>query len=316
MTGTRIARTALAGALALSLIGWAAPALAQTGQLRGTVVDEQKKPVRDAVVTIVAAATNRKHETKTNRRGEFQQIGLAPGTYTVSVQKGELSQVQEVQVGLDMKELAFELKPDGGADEKARAEEIKATFAEGAKLTNEGKHDEAIEKFNAVIALLPACAECHANLGSVYTRKQEWERAEASYRKAIELNPDLVDAYNGLANVYNAQRKFKEAQEMSAEGAKRSGAGGGAGNAEGLYNQGVIAWNANDFQKAQELFSAAVQADETHAESHFMLGQAYLNLGKLPEAAKEFETYTKIAPDGRNADKAKTFYESLKQYIK
>ena len=47
-----------------------------------------------------------------------------------------------------------------------------------------------------------------------------------------------------------------------------------------------------------------------------MLGQANLNLGKLPEAAKEFETYLKLAPTGPNAEKAKSFYESLKQYIK
>ncbi len=64
------------------------------------------------------------------------------------------------------------------------------------------------------------------------------------------------------------------------------------------------------------MFAAAVKADEKHAEAHFMLGQAYLNLGKLPEAAREFETYTKIAPTGPNAEKAKSNFEMLKQYIK
>ena len=59
-----------------------------------------------------------------------------------------------------------------------------------------------------------------------------------------------------------------------------------------------------------------MKADEKHAEAHFMLGQAHLNLGKLPEAAKEFETYTKLAPTGPNAEKAKANYEMLKQYIK
>ena len=37
-----------------------------------------------------------------------------------------------------------------------------------------------------------------------------------------------------------------------------------------------------------------------------MLGQAYLNQGKLPEAGKEFEAYLKIAPNGPNAAKAKS----------
>ena len=83
-----------------------------------------------------------------------------------------------------------------------------------------------------------------------------------------------------------------------------------------FYNVVVISWNSNDFAKAGEQFTAAVAANPNHAESHFMLGQVYLNLGKLPEAAKEFEAYSKIAPNGPNAAKAKSNYDMLKTYIK
>ncbi|HVL67230.1 MAG TPA: tetratricopeptide repeat protein [Vicinamibacterales bacterium] len=322
MTAIRIGRASIIGALVLALAAWAAPASAQSGQVKGKVVDAQNKPVSGAKITIVAVDTNQKLETKTDSRGEFRQIGLTPGNYTVTAERGDLSQALDVRVGLDTKELNFVLTAaSGGAaadakKEAARVEAIKAAFAEGATLTNAGKYDEAIAKFNEVITAVPKCAECYANLGAIYSRKQEWDKAEEAYKKAIELDPTPADPYNGLANVYNAQKKFKEAQAMSAEAAKRSAAAGGTADADSLYNQGVIAWNANDFQKAQELFAAAVQANEKHAEAHFMLGQAYLNLGKLPEAAKEFDTYTKIAPNGPNAEKAKTFYESLKQYIK
>jgi hypothetical protein len=47
-----------------------------------------------------------------------------------------------------------------------------------------------------------------------------------------------------------------------------------------------------------------------------MLGLANLNLGKLPEAGKEFETYLKLAPTGPNAKAAQTNFDMLKQYIK
>ena len=126
----------------------------------------------------------------------------------------------------------------------------------------------------------------------------------------------MVDAYSGLATLYNDQKKFTEAQAMSAEAMKRGAAGGTSGSADALYNAGVIAWNANDFPKAQEQFAAAVAANPNHAESHFMLGRVYLNLGKLPEAAKEFESYTKIAPNGPNAKEAASNFEMLKTYIK
>jgi len=325
MKFSRTGRAGIVSALAISLLSLAVPAFAQTGQLKGKVVDSQNKPVNDAKITMLAVETNRKFETKTNNNGEWRQIGLAPGNYSVTADKNGMSQSFNVRLGIETKEVNFSLapgaaggqvSPEQAKKEAARVEGLKAAFAQGADLTNAGKYDEAIAKFNEVLAQVPKCSECYVNIGAIQSRKQDWTKAEEAYKKAIEANPDAVEPYNGLANVYNAQKKFKEAQAMSAEASKRGGATAGGGNAEALYNQGVIAWNANDFPKAQELFTAAIKADEKHAESHFMLGQAYLNLGKLPEAAKEFETYTKIAPDGPNAEKAKSNYEMLKQYIK
>jgi cytochrome c-type biogenesis protein CcmH/NrfG len=323
MRGLRISRAGTVLALVLLFTVAAVPALAQTGQFKGVVVDATNKPVERAKVTFVQAETNRKIETNTNRRGEFQQVGLAPGNYSVTAEKDGLTQTFQVKLGIETKEVNFSLgaKATAGPDPKevARIEAIKKAFADGAALANEGKTEEAIAKFNEVIKEVPTCGECYSNIGSAHVRKQEWDLAEAAYKKAIEVSPKLVDGYNGLANVYNAQKKFKEAQAMSDEAAKLAGAGGaagGAGNADALYNQGVIAWNGNDFAKAQELFSAAVKANEKHAEARFMLGQANLNLGKLPEAAKDFEAYLKLAPNGPSAEKAKSFYDSLKQYIK
>jgi tetratricopeptide (TPR) repeat protein len=320
MKVSRISRVAMIGVLVLALVTLASPAFAQGGTLRGKVIDDQNKPVNGAKITMVETGTNRKFETKTDSKGEWRQIGLSPGNYTVTADKDGLSQMFEVRVGLDTKEVNFALGQGGkmtaeqAKKEAARVEGIKTAFAEGATLTNAGKLDEAIAKFNEVLVEVPKCVECHVNLGAIHSRKQDWAKAEEHYKLALEMKPDSVESMNGLANVYNAQKKFKEASAMSAEAAKLGGATGG--NAESLYNQGVIAWNGNDFPEAQELFTAAIKADEKHAEAHFMLGQAHLNLGKLPEAAREFETYLKLAPTGPNAEKAKSNFEMLKQYIK
>jgi tetratricopeptide (TPR) repeat protein len=324
MKFSRLGRAGLIGTLVLSLSALAAPAFAQTGQLKGKVVDAQNTPLRGAVIIIIAKDTNRRIETKTDATGQWRQIGLPPGEYAITAQKDKLAQSFDVKLGIETKEVNFSLEPGGGkaAAEAAKKDEerragIMAKFAEGAELTNAGKFDEAIAKFDEVLKEHPKCAECYTNIGAIHTRQKDWPKAEEAYKKAIETNPDLLDPYNGLANVYNAQKKFNEAQAMSAEATKRAAAGGaGAGNADALYNAGVIAWNANDFPKAQELFASALKANDKHAEAHFMLGQAYLNTGKLPEAAKEFETYAQIAPNGPNAEKAKANFEMLKQYIK
>ena len=101
MQASRISRVAIVGALVLSLVALAAPAFAQGGTLRGKVVDDQNKPVDGAKITMLETGTNRKFETKTDSKGEWRQIGLSPGNYTVTAEKDGLSQMFEVRVGLD-----------------------------------------------------------------------------------------------------------------------------------------------------------------------------------------------------------------------
>src|SRR5688572_18286429 len=109
MRGIRIVRGAVIGACVLALLSVPGAALAQSGALKGKVVDAQNKAVKDAVVTMVAKETNRKYETKTNSNGEYRQIGLPPGNYTVTAQKENLSQALDIKVGLDTAELNFAL---------------------------------------------------------------------------------------------------------------------------------------------------------------------------------------------------------------
>ena len=326
MVGTHIvSRTLAICAMVVGLAGLAVPASAQTGMIKGKVVDAEKKPVDGAKVTLQQVDTNSKFELKTKKNGEYMQIGVPPGNYKVTVEKDGLSATKTTRISLDLTELDFTLTKGGStegmskedaAKVAAKSEAIRAAFKEGATLSNAGKHDEAIAKFNEVLKDVPKCPECYVGIGASSAAKKDYAAAETAYKKAIELDPNMVDAYNGLATVYNDQKKFTEAQAMSAEGLKRATAGGASGSADALYNAGVIAWNANDFPKAQEQFAAAVAANPNHAESHFMLGRVYLNLGKLPEAAKEFETYTKIAPNGPNAKEAASNFEMLKTYIK
>src|SRR6516225_11757457 len=82
--------TACAAALALAM---AAPATAQsTGMVRGVVKDAQGQPVDGATVKIdMAAGTSRHFETKSNKKGEFVQIGLPPGDYKVVAEKDKVS---------------------------------------------------------------------------------------------------------------------------------------------------------------------------------------------------------------------------------
>jgi len=332
MTSATIRRTLMVCALATGLVTFAAPAFAQTGQIKGKVVDAQGNPVDGAKILLHNEQTNRDIETKSKKNGEYIQVGLSPGKYRVTASKGDLSQVQDIDIHLEMANLDFKLVAGGGgggggmskeeaAKAKAKAAAATTAFNEGVQLSNADKHDEAIAKFNEVIATMPNCAECYANIGTVQTRAKKYDEAEAAYKKAIELKPDFAEAYNGLANLYNTEKKFDLAAEASKKaldlaGAGAAGAGGAAGaaggNASAIFNQGVILWNAGKIPEAKAQFEQAVKLDPNMADAQYWLGMALVNGGDTAGAKPKFEAYLKLAPTGQYAETAKAIVASIK----
>ena len=63
------------------------PASAQsTGTVRGKIVDDKGQPVQDVVVLLeFQGGMTRKNETKSNKKGEYAQVGLNPGAYKITV---------------------------------------------------------------------------------------------------------------------------------------------------------------------------------------------------------------------------------------
>jgi tetratricopeptide (TPR) repeat protein len=208
--------------------------------------------------------------------------------------------------------LAFTLSASSGvsAADKEAAAAIQASAGAAVEAMKAGRHDEAIAKFQEVIAKVPNCVDCYYNIGVSQMAKQQYTEAEASFKKAIELKPDNADAYTALANLYNSQKKFDLAAEASSNAAKYS-SGGGGGNAEASYNQGVILFNAGKFAEAKTQFEAATKTDPNHAMAQYQLGMTSLNLGQIPEAVAALEAYLKADPNGPKAAEVKAALPAL-----
>src|SRR5262245_42839026 len=275
----------LAG-VALLALSIASPAAAQsTGMVKGVVKDAQGQPVDGAKVSIdMTEGVNRHFETKSNKKGEFVQIGLPPGSYTVTAEKDKVTSnpaPARVSVGRPA-EIVVVIGAGGAAGSKenaAKVAELKKAFDEGIAASQAGNHDAAIAAFERAATINPNCFDCYYNIGYMNTQKKDYDKAEAAYKKAIELKADYAEAYNGLANIYNLQRKFDLAAEASKKASEMAGpaTAGGGGNADAMYNQGVILWNAGKIADAKKQFEAAVAANPNHAEAHYQLGMALVN---------------------------------------
>ena len=128
MTGAIIRRVSIC-AVALGLLFAPRVALAQTGSIKGIVVDAQNKPVEGAQIEIQSLDTGGKPLTvKTKKDGTYMQVGLQPGNYKVTVTKGDLNVAQQVHIGLDMNTKDFKLAAGGVSKEEAA--KAKASFLE------------------------------------------------------------------------------------------------------------------------------------------------------------------------------------------
>ena len=303
-------------AAVLAVLFFASSGYAQ-GRAQGKVTDKDDKPIADATVTITSSANNQKWELKTNSRGEYFQIGLPSGRYTVLVEKANLGAMQGV---INVKGGApavqdFKIVPGQAGltqEQLTKNAALQKLFDEAVAASKGGDHPTAIARYTDVASGLPTCGDCYYNIGLEYSAMKDYAQAETAFKKAVEIKPDHADAYNGLANVYNAQKKFDLASQASAKAAELAGATtAGGGNPDSLYNQGVIAWNAGKADEAKAHFEAAIKADPNHAASHYQLGMALLNLGQLPAAKAEFEAYLKLAPTGPNAAQAQGMLSAL-----
>jgi len=298
----------------LFALSMAAPALAQSTMVRGKVIDAKKEGMPNVTIVVESlGGSGRKLTTKTDKKGEFVQLLTESGMYRITASDPKIgSASNETRVVLGKpSEMVIVLVPSTAANNDAKAAELKKVFEEGVTASRGGQHDVAIEKFNAALALSPACFDCQFNIGVALMAKKDEKAAEEAWKKALEIKADYAEALNALSTLYNNQKRFDEASAMSAKAAASSG--GGAGNADATFNQGIILWNQGKIAEAKAKFEETIKINAAHPEAHFQLGMAMLNEGKLAEAVGEFETYVKLSPEGQYATQAKGMIAQLKK---
>jgi tetratricopeptide (TPR) repeat protein len=347
---THLIRAVLAIAVLMAVA--AAPVLAQPpGTVRGKVTDEAGAPVRDAVATFQAEGSQTKRQTKTDGKGDFLIVGIDSARYKVTVTKeGFLDDIVTVQLAQQKNPLlefklrtvnaaAASARPGtvvtegpaipvtaaiAGADPKSTAA-LQALARTAIEALNAGRNDEAIAGFTEIVAKVPACSDCYVNLGVAHANKKEYPQAEAAFKKATEINTEHAEAYERLAAVYNAQKKFDLAAEASGTAAKLTGAapaapgapaGSGGGNFTALYNQGVALFNGGKYAEAKTAFESATKADPKNAMAHYHLGIAAVNLGDFALAVREMESYLQLDPNGEKAAEVKASLPALKGMVK
>ena len=165
--------------------------------------------------------------------------------------------------------LAIELDPASPSLHRSLADVIDAN----------GRSKEAIEILQLLASQTPGDVGLHARLGHLLTQEGDFARAEAAYRRALEIEPDSGELRRRLADVLDANGRSKEAIEilqLLAAQAPRDG--------ELQARLGHVLIRSGDLDRAEAVLRVATALDAAPIGAQCDLADVVAAKGR-PEAA-------------------------------
>ena len=126
--------------------------------------------------------------------------------------------------------------------------------------------EEAMRLYRRVIEMQPRWSEPHINLGCVFYKAGELEKARLEFWAALDLEPDSV---------------------------------------VGHFNLGCVFDEIGDSEKAIQHLRSAVELDPSHADAHFNLASTYEKNGRKQLALQHWISYLQLQSRGPWADFAR-----------
>ena len=108
-------------------------------------------------------------------------------------------------------------------------------------------------------------------LGIIFLRRNLFDEAIAEFRKAIEIDPELVEAYSNLGYVFLKQKAYQEAIDAFSKGIEKDG-----NYADLHYNLGVAYFRINKHEKAIQEFTRAIEINKDYIAAILDLCLVYL----------------------------------------
>jgi tetratricopeptide (TPR) repeat protein len=295
----------------------APPVFAQaSGTVKGVCKDAQGNPIVDGVVVFANQDNGQKYTLKTNKKGEYFSLGVAPGSYVVTLYKNaddakankEVFHVNKFPVQLDENTLDFDLKKQQEESAKGQgltpeqvkqmqeAQEKQKKEQNTVKSLNEklqaadaaakaGDYDTAIASLNEANQADPSRDLIWFKLGDYERMSAPKQTDPAEKQKRLEA---AVAAYQKAVQLRQAATNDKDPDANKKLAA--------------YYNNLAEAYSkAGKTDDAVKTYAQAAQTDPTAAaQYYFNTGAVLTNAGKVDDAVAAFDKV--IASDPNKAD--------------
>jgi tetratricopeptide (TPR) repeat protein len=186
----------------------------------------------------------------------------------------------------------------------------------GAALQAQGSTPAAELEYREASRLAARSDTEFNNVGNTFynkgDNKDDFERAVAAYRKAIELEPTIATFH---ANLAGALRKLKQFDVAVARYEKAIALE--PKNADHRNRLGHVFYEKEDFTKAEEAYRKATEIEPTHGTSHAHLAGALQKLKKFDVAVTTYEKAIELEPwNASHHNQLGNFFYSKEDFAK
>jgi len=284
-----------------------APAPVQ-GTVKGIVTDKNGNPIEGVRITISSMQyAVVKITVKSNKKGEFIQIGLQPDFYQIKAEKDGFFPVflerrvgimDVIEANITMEEGKYYISGSPGDKD----------FKLGNESFQAGKLEEAVKAYEEAIKKEPEEPIYYNNLGICLNKLGKYEEAIGAFKKMLELQPQSLSANKSIGELYGIMNNYQEALPYFVKATEID-----PSEPEAFYNLGACLMNLQDYPKALEAFSRVKVLKPDYAQAYYQVGMIYVNQNNKEEAIANLEKFLVLAPEDANAGLVRNVLEYLKK---
>ncbi|MCI0621556.1 MAG: tetratricopeptide repeat protein, partial [Acidobacteria bacterium] len=186
---------------------------------------------------------------------------------------------------------------------------VRKDYVKAQEALEKGNPEQAQERLVRVTQAEEGFAPAFHFLGVSQVMLGRFIEAEASFRRALELNEKSADSHFGLGRALNLQNRPAEALAPIARGLEIL-----PESALGMFEQSRALFLLKDYAKAESTARLSLDLPSSPpAEVRLILANCYLNLRRYPDAATQLELYIAQQPKSPSAPKAREVLNRLRE---
>jgi tetratricopeptide (TPR) repeat protein len=230
--------------------------------------------------------------------GEFEVRGVREGTYFLRVvsMRGEMITNQVVSiagyrnfVSVRLPERTSPERPVQGLISVARlqhepAKQALKEFKKAAEAAKDGENEKAVGHLQKAIEIDPEYIEAYNNLGTRYVIAGQLEKAVAAFRKGLALDPSAAMIESNLAIALINLKEFAGAEEAARRSVDLNGT-----DVKGRYVLGIALYAQGKY--TPEAVEQLRRAEERFPNAGLALAAILATTGKIDQARHKLEAY-------------------------